>query len=127
VLYLDLWARAARDVDVAKDREALDRRWREAIARIVREGVKRGEFATVDADEFALLLSVLLDGLAIQVVLNDPEVTPERMEEICLRMAASELGFDAPSARARPRARSRRAARTPSAKAAGRAHEGANA
>jgi hypothetical protein len=31
VLWLDLWARAPRDPDVARDREALDRRWRAAI------------------------------------------------------------------------------------------------
>jgi AcrR family transcriptional regulator len=114
-LYLDLWARSARDPEVGKDREALDRRWRETIAAIVRTGQERGEFAPIDADDFALRLSVMLDGLAIQVVLEDPEVSPERMTEICLRMAATELGFEMPPAtkeKAHAKRRARKPART---------------
>ncbi len=49
VLWLDLWARAPRDPDVARDRQALDRRWRVTIAEIVREGQAAGEFVRVDA------------------------------------------------------------------------------
>ena len=51
VLWLDLWARAPRDPDVARDRQALDRRWRTTITEIVREGQAAGEFAPVDADD----------------------------------------------------------------------------
>src|SRR5262245_8756348 len=96
VLWLDMWARSPRDPDVAKNREAMDRRWRDQIAAIVREGQARGEFGATDAEDFALRLSALNDGLVIQVVLGDPAVTPSRMTEICLRMAADELGFEAP-------------------------------
>jgi AcrR family transcriptional regulator len=94
VLYLDLWARAARDLDVSRDREALDRRWRETIAAIVLRGQERGEFTPVDADDFALRLAVMTDGLAIQVVLGDPDVDAARMFDICVRMAGTELGFE---------------------------------
>jgi AcrR family transcriptional regulator len=99
VLWLDLWARAPRDPDVAKDREALDRRWRETIAAIVRRGQERGEFARVDAEDFALRLAVMVDGLAIQVVLGDRDVTAARMFDICVRMASAELGFERPSSK----------------------------
>jgi AcrR family transcriptional regulator len=117
MLWLDLWARAPRDPDVARDREALDRRWREAIAEIVHAGQQSGEFRAVDAEDFALRLAVMIDGLAIQVVLGDPEVSAEGMEEICLRMAGSELGFEWSSARrARPNGRSRRMARVAAGK-----------
>jgi AcrR family transcriptional regulator len=102
LLWLDMWARSARDPDVSKDREALDRKWRQTIAEIVRTGQARGEFAPIDAEDFALRLSVMLDGLAIQVVLGDPDVTAERMFEICARMASNELSFGWP-ADARPR------------------------
>src|SRR5438034_3792767 len=97
MLWLDMWARAPRDPDVARDREVLDRRWREAIAAIVRAGQRSGEFQPVDADDFSLRLAVTIDGLAIQVVLGDPDVTAEVMQEICLRMSGTELGFDWPS------------------------------
>jgi len=93
-LWIDMWSRAIRDAGVAGDRQALDRRWRETIADIVRRGIEGGEFRDVDAGEFALRLASLVDGLAIQVVLQDPDVPPERMLDVCLGMAANELGFD---------------------------------
>ena len=93
VLWLDLWARAPRDPDVARDREAHDRRWRHTIAGIVRQGQAAAEFAAVDADDFSLRLAALIDGLAIQVVLGDPEVPAERMFDLCMATCARELGF----------------------------------
>ena len=92
VLWLDLWARAPRDPDVARDRAAMDRRWRATIGEIVRAGQSTGEFAALDADVFALRLGALIDGLAIQVVLHDPEVSRERMFELCMDTCARELG-----------------------------------
>jgi hypothetical protein len=67
----------------------------EAIAGIVRDGIATGEFQAVDADDFALRFASLVDGLAIQVVLDDPDVPRSRMLEVCLRIAGEELGFDA--------------------------------
>jgi AcrR family transcriptional regulator len=93
VLWLDLWARAPRDPDVARDRLAMDRRWRATIAEIVREGQATGEFAPVDVDAFALRLAALIDGLAILVVLRDPEMTRDRMFDLCMDTCARELGF----------------------------------
>ena len=93
VLWLDLWARAPRDPDVAANRATLDRRWWTAITEIVRAGQAAGEFAAVDAEEFALRLAALIDGLAIQVVLHDPEVSRERMFDLCMVTCTRELGF----------------------------------
>jgi AcrR family transcriptional regulator len=93
VLWLDLWARAPRDPDVARDRAAMDRRWRTTIGEIVREGQAAGEFSRIDPDAFALRLGALIDGLAIQVVLKDPEVSRERMFDLCIDTCARELGF----------------------------------
>ena len=93
VLWLDLWARAAHKPDVARDRQAMDQRWRTTIDEIVREGQAAGEFAPVDAAAFALRLAALIDGLAVLVVLKDPEVSRERMFDLCMQTCASELGF----------------------------------
>src|SRR5437867_5554633 len=119
LLWLDLWALAPRDPGVARDREALERRWRETIAGIVREGQAAGEFAPVDPVEFAIRLGALIDGLAIAVVLNDPDVDPGRMFDLCLTLAAGELGFEAPPAHSRRRGRAARRTR-PGPEAAGR-------
>jgi len=94
LLWLDLWALAPRDPAVARDRQALERRWRDTIAGIVQEGQAAGEFQAVDAHEFAIRLGALIDGLAVAVVLGDPEVDGQRMFELCLTSAAAELGFD---------------------------------
>ncbi|HUY97749.1 MAG TPA: TetR/AcrR family transcriptional regulator [Verrucomicrobiae bacterium] len=93
ILWLDLWSRAPRDPVVARGRQALDRRWRETIAEIVRDGQRQGDFGPVDAEEFALRLAALTDGLAIQLVLGDPSVTPQSAAHICLSSTAAELGF----------------------------------
>jgi AcrR family transcriptional regulator len=95
VLWFELWSRALRDPEVARKREALDRRWRDTIADVVREGQRSGEFAEVDPEAFALRLAALLDGLAIQVVLGDPSCPPERVRSLALEASATELGFDA--------------------------------
>jgi AcrR family transcriptional regulator len=92
-LWFELWSRALRDPLVAQKREALDRRWRGTIAQIVRDGQAAGEFEPVDADDFALRLASLIDGLAIQAILNDRDATPERVRRAALNMAGRELGF----------------------------------
>ena len=105
LVWVDLWALSARDPVVAKDREAMERRWRDTIAGIVRLGQQRKEFAPVDPGDFALRLGALIDGLAVQVVLNDPDVDSRRMFDLCIGHAARELGFDAPKAPAPRRTR----------------------
>ena len=71
----------------------LDRRQRVLIADIVREGQESGAFSSdTDPDDFALMLSGLMDGLGVQVTLGQPDVTPERMVDRCLALASAELG-----------------------------------
>jgi AcrR family transcriptional regulator len=103
LLWPDLWAQAVRHPEVSKDREELDQRWRDKVSQIVRAGVASGEFAEVDIDDFTLVLTALLDGLAVQVALGDPTVSAERATDVTMRLVARELGFDwepAPVARA---------------------------
>jgi AcrR family transcriptional regulator len=93
LLWLELWARSPRDPEVGRNRRALDRRWRDAIVDIVKDGQATGEFRERDPEEFALVLASLVDGLSVQVVLGDPDVPVERMRDLCLATAARELGF----------------------------------
>lgn len=94
-LWMEMWVRARRDPAVRDAYFRLDRRQRELIANIVRGGQQEGQFdPDVDADEFALELSGLMDGLGVQVTLGQPDVTPERMVERCLALASSELGCE---------------------------------
>jgi AcrR family transcriptional regulator len=91
-LWMEIWVRARRDATVRDAYFRLDRRQRTLIAEIVRDGQRSGEFTPdADPDDFALLLSGLLDGLGVQVTLGQPDVTPARMVDRCLALAASEL------------------------------------
>ena len=92
VLWIELWPQALRDEELAATRETLDRRWRGAIASIIHEGQQRGEFTGGDPDELALLAASLLDGLLIQVALEDREVSSQRAREMCLGVLERELG-----------------------------------
>jgi AcrR family transcriptional regulator len=87
VLWMELWVRALRDPKLASTRVRLDRRWREAIADVVREGQASGEFGGDDADDLALLLGAVMDGFAIQLALDDPAVTTEVVRRHCLDLA----------------------------------------
>ncbi len=94
LLWLDLWAQSVRLPEVASVRQKFDERWRETITALVLAGQEAGEFGPVDADDFALALSALLDGLAVQVALQDPSVGPDRAFEVGMRYAAGQLGFE---------------------------------
>jgi AcrR family transcriptional regulator len=94
-LWVELWSRALRNDEAARKREALERRWRNTIAEVVREGQRTGEFGPIDPERFATYLSALMDGLALQVLFGDPAVSGELANEMCLGAAARELGFDA--------------------------------
>lgn len=93
-LWMELWAKALRDPELAATRAELDGRWRAAIAGVVRYGQERGEFGPADPDEFAVLLASLLDGLAVQIALKDEYVTADRVRELSLVFAGRELNCE---------------------------------
>ena len=94
LLWLDLWALSPRNQGVAAVRRQLDERWRQTIATTVLSGQETGEFEPgVDAGSFAVTLSALLDGMAVQIALEDPDLPPARAYDLALRFAAGQLGF----------------------------------
>ncbi|WP_179469864.1 TetR/AcrR family transcriptional regulator [Mycolicibacterium vinylchloridicum] len=96
-LWFDLWAQAFRHDEVKAGRVELDARWR----RMIVDAVESAELeADVDPKMFALEFSALLDGLSIQVALEDPEVDSKVAYEIAMRFAEREL--DLPRERRRP-------------------------
>jgi AcrR family transcriptional regulator len=93
-LWLDLWAQALRDPEVRAVREEFDEHFRETIRQIVLHGVSGGEFRQVDPDDFAIAYTAMLDGLAIQIALDDPVVDARRAFDLAMRIASDELGFE---------------------------------
>ena len=86
-LWFDLWAQAFRHPAVKKDRAELDRQWRDLLARVVQAGIDDGEIGQVDVETFAIMWGSLLDGLVVQVALDDPVVTAERARKVALDVA----------------------------------------
>jgi AcrR family transcriptional regulator len=96
-LWFDLWAQAFRHDEVKAGRVELDARWR----RMIVDAVESAELESdVDARMFALEFSALLDGLSIQVALEDPEVDSKVAYDIAIRFAEREL--DLPTEKRRP-------------------------
>jgi AcrR family transcriptional regulator len=93
VLWLDLWAQAARNEAVASVRQKSDERWRETICSLVLEGQEAGEFGPVEPADFADSLSAMMDGLAVQIALDDPSVDAGRAFEMSMRFVSGQLGF----------------------------------
>lgn len=103
-LWFDLWAQAYRHSEVKAGRTELDARWRKIIIGAIRSA-DSSEFDTkVDLRAFSLGFSALLDGLSIQVALEDPEVDSEVAYKIAMRFAERELGLTAYSGAAGPAA-----------------------
>jgi AcrR family transcriptional regulator len=92
-LWLELWAQAFRHPAVKRDRAELDQRWRDLIKRVVQDGVEAGEIEAVDAESFAIMWAALLDGLAVQVALEDPQVDGKRAQKVAMACARKELGL----------------------------------
>jgi AcrR family transcriptional regulator len=101
LLWLDLWAQAPRNPEVAAIRQKIDEHWRETIRSLVLAGQEAGEFAAVDADDFAVALSALLYGFVVPVALEDPAVGPAQAFELSMRFASDRLGFTWNGRRAR--------------------------
>ena len=113
-LWFDLWATAFRHEVVAEARIDLDRRWRDLIEDVVRDGQASGEVGgDVDVRRFALTFSLLLDGLATQVALHDPEISTDLAYDIAIEYAEEKLGLAPMGRRAKRPARRKVAARRP--------------
>jgi AcrR family transcriptional regulator len=91
-LWIDLWARAQRHLEVARVRQEFDVRWRNAIAQVVIDGQAGGEFQATDPIEFAITLLAMLDGLAVQIALGDPAVDAAFALRAAMGFASGVLG-----------------------------------
>jgi AcrR family transcriptional regulator len=96
-IWVELWLRAPHDEAVVEVERELDGLWEDDLAEIVAHGIRRGEFAGVDVEEFSQRYCSLLDGLSIRVVIGEPTFTRQHMIDLVVRAAARELGFRLPA------------------------------
>ena len=101
-LWLELWARALRDPDARAVRESQDRRWRAALRRVIDEGVTNGSFVPSNSAKSVLRLAALMDGLAVQLALNEPGMTTRKFTALWWESAVLELGIKEQAKRSKP-------------------------
>ncbi len=83
-LWIDFWARAARDPALAGLTVRLYDGWRREIAEVVRNGQRAGAFRRdADPEAFARGFAAAADGLATHVVLHRGVVSPDDMRGAC--------------------------------------------
>ncbi|NNN32960.1 TetR family transcriptional regulator [Streptomyces sp. S3(2020)] len=102
-LWIEGWAAALREPALQEVTRNLDRRWKAAIAEVVREGTAAGEFHCPDPDGAALRLTALLDGLAVQLTSYPGAVSRSRAQEWVDEALARELGLGAETLSAQER------------------------
>ena len=90
VLWIDGWSAAQRDDALRAVVGRLDRRWKRAIASLVREVASGGG---VDAVAAATRITALLDGLAVQRVVRREALGAARVRQWVRAFVAGELGL----------------------------------
>lgn len=90
-LWVDAWAAALREAELRRVSKRLDLRWKEAVADIIADGVRSGEFTCADPHAAAWRITALIDGLAIQVTVHRGVLTRAQMARWVQVQAAREL------------------------------------
>ena len=80
-VWTQFWAEAAVRPELRPVHNDFYGQWRRVVVHMVRRGIEQGVFRDVDPDGFALHLSALTDGLAIQVLTGSPQVSVTRMRD----------------------------------------------
>ncbi|MBU3864009.1 TetR family transcriptional regulator C-terminal domain-containing protein [Streptomyces sp. 4503] len=94
LVWMDLWAEAARSTAIGRLHADFYQQWRQTVAEVIRRGIEQGVFRAVDPEFSALRLTALIDGLAIQVLATTPGeggTTAEAMDLACNAYVDSEL------------------------------------
>jgi AcrR family transcriptional regulator len=103
-LWFDLWAQAFRHDEIKAGRAELDARWRKMII----DALDSSDLTAKDKRMFALEFAALLDGLSIQVALEDPDVDSDLAYDIAMRFAERELSLPPAKKRVNGRAKARK-------------------
>jgi AcrR family transcriptional regulator len=93
-LWIDTWMFARQSDQMRAAERGFEESWCEIIAETIRHGQGRGEFRPVDADEVAVRLAAVTEGLAVHMVLEHPGRTRAHYVSMSLKAAAIELGCE---------------------------------
>lgn len=71
-LWIDAWGEALRSEPLRQTAERYTQRWREALARVLWDGVAQGAWRCDDPDDLAARVVACADGVALHLVLHPP-------------------------------------------------------
>jgi AcrR family transcriptional regulator len=93
-LWIDAWAASLREPELRAVSRRLDVRWKNAVADVIADGVRGGEFDCPDASAAAWRITAMLDGLAVQVTVHRGLLARRQVAAWVEALAASELRLD---------------------------------
>jgi AcrR family transcriptional regulator len=91
-LWIDAWATALREPNIRDALRRLDDRWRQALERVINEGVLAGDFACADPVATMARIGALLDGLSVAALVYR-SVSRDQLRVWVRDAAAAELGI----------------------------------
>jgi len=94
-VWLDYWTLCQRDERMRRDSADLHRAWMAPVCGAIDDGVAQGIFEPLGStDDVAERLIALMDGLALQLLLEIPQTSPERTRDMLLAALARDLAVD---------------------------------
>lgn len=93
-LWIENWAIGLRAPTLRKTGRDLDLAWKDSLAELIEQGCAAGEFSCADAREAAWRITAFLDGLAVQTIVYEREVSAGLVAERTRDVVAHELGVD---------------------------------
>ena len=82
-VWLALWAEGSRDPVLQEINDRLYGQWRDVVAGVIEAAQREGLARPGDPAAQANMLIGMLDGLAVQVVLDSPSMSLEAMRKTC--------------------------------------------
>ncbi len=92
-LWIEAWGAAIAEPEIRDAWQRLDRRWKSAVEQVIAEAVLVGAVVCDDPRGAAWRIGALMDGLAVQAVVDDA-LARDTLHDWVRRHAALELGVD---------------------------------
>jgi AcrR family transcriptional regulator len=91
-LWIEAWSTALREPSIQASLRKLDTRWRDALERVITEGVASGDFRCDDPKSTVARIGALLDGLSVAALIYK-SVNRKQLQAWVRDSTADELGI----------------------------------
>ncbi|MBB6474129.1 TetR family transcriptional regulator C-terminal domain-containing protein [Sphaerisporangium rubeum] len=92
-LWIDAWSESLRSTELEDVSRRIDLCWKQALRRILDDGVAEGVFHCSDPDAATWRIVSLIDGLAVQATVHKRVLTRARLADLVRTATAAEIGI----------------------------------